>query len=119
KKHIQKQVMTDVNHENWIGESPKTIEIKEKVAKVAKTEAIVLILGESGVGKEVVANNIHKLSYRHHKPYIQINCGAIPKDLMEAELFGYEKGAFTGAHSSKEGLLEAANHGTILLDEIG
>lgn len=116
---LKTRVKSDGNDINWVGDSPITIQIKEKVSKVAKTEAIVLLLGESGVGKEVVANHIHYLSHRKNKPYIQINCGAIPKDLIEAELFGYEKGAFTGAQSSKKGLLEAANGGTVLLDEIG
>lgn len=105
--------------ENWVGTSYKTYKLKEEVVKVAKTEAIILILGESGVGKEVVATNIHKLSHRKNKSYIQINCGAIPKELIEAELFGYEKGAFTGAHTEKIGLFESADGGTILLDEIG
>jgi transcriptional regulator with PAS, ATPase and Fis domain len=108
-----------IQTENWIGESYYTYQLKEKVSKVANTEAIVLIQGDSGVGKEVVAKNIHKLSQRKDKPYIQINCGAIPEGLIEAELFGYEKGAFTGANSDKEGLFEAANGGTVLLDEIG
>jgi transcriptional regulator with PAS, ATPase and Fis domain len=110
---------TRIQTDNWIGESYDTYQLKEKVAKIAASEAIVLIQGASGVGKEVVAKNIHKLSQRSTKPYIQINCGAIPEDLIEAELFGYEKGAFTGAISSKEGLFEAANGGTVLLDEIG
>ncbi|WP_042346947.1 sigma-54 interaction domain-containing protein [Bacillus massiliigorillae] len=105
--------------DNWIGNSYKTKILKEKVTKVAKTEAIVLIVGESGVGKEVISKNIHKISDRKNAPYIQINCGAIPESLIEAELFGYEKGAFTGASSAKPGLLEVANGGTILLDEIG
>jgi len=105
--------------EDWIGVSYKTKALKEKVSKVAKTEAIILIVGESGVGKEVISKTIHKVSNRHHAPFIQINCGAIPDSLMEAELFGYEKGAFTGAVSSKPGLLEVANRGTVLLDEIG
>jgi PAS domain S-box-containing protein len=105
--------------EEWIGNSFKTKALKEKVAKVAKTEAILLILGESGVGKEVISKTIHKISNRRNQPYIQINCGAIPESLMEAELFGYEKGAFTGAVTAKPGLLEVANGGTILLDEIG
>lgn len=104
---------------SWIGESFHTHQLKERIAKIAKTEAIVLITGESGVGKEVVANHIHKLSHRKDQPYIQINCGAIPKDLIEAELFGYEQGAFTGATNSKAGLFEIANGGTVLLDEIG
>ncbi|MFD2682574.1 sigma-54 interaction domain-containing protein [Bacillus seohaeanensis] len=105
--------------EDWIGSSYKTKALKEKVAKVAKTEAILLIIGESGVGKEVISKTIHKISNRNNEPYIQINCGAIPESLMEAELFGYEKGAFTGAVTAKPGLLEVANGGTVLLDEIG
>lgn len=123
KRHENKKNKTlnnaESETENWIGESYNTQQLKEKVTKIAKTEAIVLIMGESGVGKEIVANNIHQLSERRDKPYIQINCAAIPEELMEAELFGYEKGAFTGADSSKEGLFEAANGGTVLLDEIG
>lgn len=91
----------------------------EKAWKVAQTCATVLIIGESGVGKEVIAKIIHNLSSRANQPYIQINCGAIPDSLMEAELFGYEKGSFTGAERSKAGLLEVANEGTVLLDEIG
>lgn len=105
--------------DDWIGNSYKTKALKEKVSKVAKTEAILLIAGESGVGKEVISKTIHKISDRKNGPYIQINCGAIPESLMEAELFGYEKGAFTGAVSAKPGLLEVANGGTVLLDEIG
>src|SRR5699024_2971304 len=103
---------------NWIGDSFKTTQLKEKIIRIALTEALVLIIGDSGVGKEVVANAIHQLSRRKKYPYIKINCGAIPEDLIEAELFGYEKGAFTGANRSREGLFEAANGGTILLDEI-
>ena len=88
--------------------------------RIANFEATVLILGESGVGKEVVADYIHKESLRCDKPFIIINCGAIPENLLESELFGYEKGAFTGANQSgKEGLLEAANGGTAFLDEVG
>ncbi|MFC7364148.1 MULTISPECIES: sigma-54 interaction domain-containing protein [Bhargavaea] len=105
--------------DEWIGASFETKKLKEKVAKVAKTEANILIIGESGVGKEVVSKTIHKVSDRREFPYIQINCGAIPETLMEAELFGHEKGAFTGALSAKPGLLEAADKGTVLLDEIG
>lgn len=93
--------------------------IQEVVRKIAITEACVLITGESGTGKEVIANHIHNLSTRSQHAFIQINCGAIPESLMEAELFGYEKGAFTGAETKKAGLLELADKGTILLDEIG
>jgi len=105
--------------DEWIGASFETKKLKEKVAKVAKTEANILIIGESGVGKEVVSKTIHKISDRREFPFILINCGAIPETLMEAELFGHEKGAFTGAVSAKPGLLEAADKGTVLLDEIG
>lgn len=105
--------------DEWIGASFETKKLKEKVAKVAKTEANILIIGESGVGKEVVSKTIHKVSDRREFPFIQINCGAIPETLIEAELFGHEKGAFTGALSAKPGLLEAADKGTVLLDEIG
>lgn len=105
--------------DHWIGDSFKTTQLKEKVMRIARTEALVLIVGDSGVGKEVIANAIHQLSRRKEYSYIKINCGAIPEDLIEAELFGYEKGAFTGANTSKKGLFEAANGGTVLLDEIG
>jgi PAS domain S-box-containing protein len=105
--------------EDWIGNSYKMRALKDKIRKVANTDAIVLIMGESGVGKEIVSKNIHKNSNRKDHPYIQINCAAIPEALIESELFGYEKGAFTGAMVTKPGLLEAANGGTILLDEIG
>lgn len=88
--------------------------------KVANYQATVLILGESGVGKEEVAKYIHNKSIRKDKPFIVLNCGAIPANLLESELFGYEKGAFTGAmQTGKEGLLENADQGTVFLDEIG
>lgn len=97
-------------------EMERVISLAQKVANVDST---VLILGETGVGKEVIANYIHSSSERSDKPFITINCGAIPKDLLESELFGYEKGAFTGAAKQKRGLLELANNGTLFLDEIG
>lgn len=102
-----------------ISMSPIMGEVKILVEKISKTDATVLILGESGTGKEVISKNIHSLSNRSDEPYIQINCGAIPENLIESELFGYEKGAFTGANASKPGLLEVANNGTVLLDEVG
>lgn len=94
-------------------------ELKEKIEKIAATDATVLIIGETGTGKELIAKTIHNLSSRNQHAYITINCGAIPENLFESELFGYEKGAFSGANSSKPGLLEIANNGTVLLDEIG
>lgn len=101
-----------------ISKSTVMDDLKLLIEKIAKTDATILLLGESGTGKEVISKNIHKLSKRSDAPYIQINCGAIPEHLMESELFGYEKGAFTGANTSKPGLLEVANNGTVLLDEI-
>jgi two-component system response regulator AtoC len=93
--------------------------IKKIIAQVAKTDITVLIQGESGVGKEVVARAIHLNSPRHNKPFIKINCAALPSELLESELFGYEKGAFTGAYQQKPGKFELAHGGTIFLDEIG
>jgi PAS domain S-box-containing protein len=105
---------------NFIGESQKIQEIKELINYVAKTEATILITGETGCGKEVVAKEIHDKSNRKSSPYIKVNCAAIPENLIESELFGYEKGAFTGAlNKDKLGMFEIANGGTILLDEIG
>ncbi len=98
---------------------PKMLEICRQVERVAPTDATVTILGETGTGKEVVARNIHALSERADKAFVAINCAAIPENLLESELFGYEKGAFTGASSRKIGRVEAANGGTLFLDEIG
>lgn len=102
-----------------VGNSESIRQIRRLVEQVADTEASVLILGESGTGKEVVARNIHALSSRANKPFIPINCGAIPGELLESELFGHEKGAFTGAITSRQGRFELANGGTLFLDEIG
>jgi len=102
-----------------IGSSSKMKEICGLVNKVAGSEASVLLTGESGTGKELFARAIHSLSPRKNKPYITINCAAIPGELLENELFGSEKGAFTGAHARKMGKFEIANSGTIFLDEIG
>ena len=93
--------------------------IRSLIRKAAPTDATILITGESGSGKEVVADCIYGMSRRKDKPFVKINCAAIPPNLLEAELFGYERGAFTGANARKIGLFEVANHGTILLDEIG
>jgi two-component system response regulator PilR (NtrC family) len=101
------------------GVSSAIIDIKKKIKDVAHTDSTVLITGESGTGKEVVARVIHKLSNRKDKEFVAINCSAIPSDLLESELFGFKKGAFTGAYNEKKGLFEIANKGTIFLDEIG
>ncbi len=101
------------------GVSPAIQEIREIIKKVAPTDTTVLILGESGVGKELVAKLIHLYSRRAEAPFIEVNCAAIPETLIESELFGYEKGAFTGAHTSKKGKFEQAHKGTLFLDEIG
>jgi sigma-54 specific flagellar transcriptional regulator A len=102
-----------------IGESASIQRINQMIDQVADTNASVLILGESGTGKEVIARNIHAQSSRSHKPFVPINCGAIPADLLESELFGHEKGAFTGAISARQGRFELAEGGVIFLDEIG
>ncbi len=102
-----------------IGDTKEIRKIKSLIPSVAKTDASILIFGESGVGKEVLAKEIYKNSLRNDKPFITVNCAAIPENLLESEMFGYEQGAFTGAVKSKEGLFELANGGTILLDEIG
>ncbi|MBL7479928.1 sigma-54 dependent transcriptional regulator [Legionella bononiensis] len=102
-----------------VGTSESISQVRKLIEQVANTEASVLILGESGTGKEVVARNIHSLSSRSNKPFIPINCGAIPGELLESELFGHEKGAFTGAITSRQGRFELANGGTLFLDEIG
>ncbi len=102
----------------FIYTSDKMQRIKEIIDQVANTDVTVLIQGESGVGKEVVARSIHLNSFRRERPFVKVNCAALPQDLLESELFGYEKGAFTGAYRQKQGRFELANGGTIFLDEI-
>ncbi|MBW3612784.1 MAG: sigma-54 dependent transcriptional regulator [Chloroflexi bacterium] len=105
--------------ERIVGSSKPMLEVFKLIGKVAPSEATVLITGESGTGKELVAKALHEQSSRKTEPFIKINCAAIPKTLMESEMFGYEKGAFTGATSSKPGRFELADGGTLFLDEIG
>jgi DNA-binding NtrC family response regulator len=100
------------------GESPKMRQIINQIAQVARTDITVLLQGESGVGKDVIARSVHALSSRKHKDLVIVNCGAIPEGIIESELFGHEKGAFTGANEAREGYFEKANGGTIFLDEI-
>ena len=102
-----------------VGESPAMRQVKKLILQVAPTDATVLILGESGTGKEVVAQAIHGVSQRASRPFVPINCGAIPGELLESELFGHEKGAFTGAITARKGRFEMAEKGTLFLDEIG
>jgi two-component system response regulator PilR (NtrC family) len=101
-----------------LGESKVMQQLKQQIVKVARSQAPVLIYGESGTGKELVAREIHRLGPRSDKPFIAVNCGAIPAELMESEFFGHKKGSFTGAISDKEGLFRAAEGGTLFLDEV-
>lgn len=105
--------------EKFFAHNPRMKKIKTTIDEVAKTDITVLIKGESGTGKELLAQAIHLDSNRKDRPFIKVNCAAIPKGLLESELFGFEKGAFTGAHLEKPGKFELANHGTILLNDIG
>jgi len=106
-------------HSGPTGQSQSIQQIQSLIAQVAGHESSVLILGESGTGKEVVARAVHHSSPRRHRPFIAVNCGAIPADLLESELFGHEKGAFTGAVATRKGRFELAEGGTLFLDEIG
>jgi Nif-specific regulatory protein len=116
---LKKELNKKYSFTNIIGNSHKMQEVFYLITQVAKSNANVLLLGESGTGKELVANAIHYNSLRHAKPLVKVNCAALPANLVEAELFGYEMGAFTGANREKAGKFELANGGTIFLDEIG
>ncbi|MBZ4644476.1 MAG: two-component system, NtrC family, response regulator AtoC [Deferribacteraceae bacterium] len=107
------------NKDEIIANSPNFVQVLKDLAKIAKSDMPVLILGESGTGKEVIANLIHKYSNRKNNEFFAVNCNAIPASLLESELFGYEKGSFTGADKDKKGYFELANNGTLFLDEIG
>ena len=116
---LRKQLKAKYKFDNIISDNEKMQAIFTQVEKVADTDSTVLIYGESGTGKELIARALHYNSYRQDKPLVPINCGAIPEDLLESELFGHEKGAFTGATAQRMGRFELANGGTIFLDEIG
>jgi transcriptional regulator with GAF, ATPase, and Fis domain len=103
----------------FIGSSASLKSVVRQVEVVAPTDATVMILGETGTGKELVARSLHRLSRRSNRPFVSLNCAAIPAGLLESELFGYERGAFTGAMARKIGRFEMANHGTLFLDEVG
>jgi len=104
---------------NLVGKSSKFIETLERAKMVGPTDTSVLILGESGTGKELIAHSIHKVSVRRYKPFVVVNCGTLPTNLIESDLFGHEKGSYTGAINKREGKFELADEGTIFLDEIG
>lgn len=118
-QHLEQRMESQYSFENIIGESSAIIEAKEMAKKVASSEMSVLLQGETGTGKELFAQAIHQASPRKNGPFVALNCSAFPKDLLESELFGYKKGAFTGADQSKKGLLEEADGGSLFLDEIG
>jgi two-component system NtrC family response regulator len=113
------QQLSGGTFEGMLGTNPRIQSVFDTIRKVATTNASVLILGESGTGKEMAARAIHQRSPRKGKPFVAINCSAIPESLMESELFGHEKGAFTGAHQQRKGRIETADGGTLFLDEIG
>jgi len=115
---LKKVVKRSVNPENIIGTSPKMDEVYHLIRKIADTDSTILIQGESGTGKELVARALHFNSSRQHHPFVAINCSALPENLLESELFGHKKGAFTGAVADKAGLFEEAEKGTIFLDEV-
>jgi len=117
--YLRKQLQTRFEFKNIIGGSPAMQRVFERMQRIIKTDSTVLILGDSGTGKELVARALHYNGRRKSHPFVAVNCGAIPETLLESELFGHAKGAFTGAMRDKVGKFEAANHGTIFLDEIG
>ncbi len=116
---LKEQIQKDSQFESIIAKSPQMTEIFRTIAKVADFRTTVLVLGESGVGKELVARAVHARGNRKGQPFVAINCGAIPENLLESELFGHRKGAFTDAHADRRGLFEEADGGTLFLDEIG
>ena len=119
KLYLEDEIRLDHNIGNMVGEAPAFQAVLKNVQTVAPTDATVLILGETGTGKELVARAIHELSGRSKGSFVKVNCAAIPASLLESELFGHEKGSFTGAVAQKIGRFELAHHGTLFLDEIG
>jgi Nif-specific regulatory protein len=117
--HLRQELKERYDFSNLVGTSGPMHQVYEQIAQVARTNTTVLLRGESGTGKELIAHAIHYNSPRSKKPFIKVSCAALPQDLIESELFGYEKGAFTGAYASKKGRFEAAEGGTLFLDEIG
>jgi DNA-binding NtrC family response regulator len=118
-KNLKRQLGHDRTLDSYIGISESVVKLKDLIRQVARVDSTILIRGESGTGKDLLARAIHNMSERNHGPFVSINCAAIPEALLESELFGHGKGAFTGAVSHKEGLLKVADKGTFFLDEIG
>ena len=116
---LREQIAEAIRFENLVGRSEVMQELFAMIQDVAESDSPVLITGETGTGKELVAKAIHAKSARHNGPFIPVNCGAFPEHLLESELFGHERGAFTGAHRAKKGRLDLAHHGTLFLDEVG
>src|SRR2546428_5870849 len=117
--HLREELKERYDFSNIVGTSGAMRQVHQQVAQVAGTNTTVLLRGESGTGKELIAHAIHYNSSRAKKPFIKVSCAALPHDLIESELFGYEKGAFTGAQATKKGRFELADGGTMFLDEIG
>ncbi len=117
--YLKKRLKKTEGFSNIIGKSDVIVEVLDQVRKVADSDSTVLLTGESGTGKELVARAIHQHSYRSENTFVTVNCGALPEELLESELFGHKKGSFTGAIKDKKGLLEVANEGTFFLDEVG
>ncbi|MGC2477737.1 MAG: PAS domain S-box protein [Candidatus Sulfotelmatobacter sp.] len=119
KAYLETQIQTELGFEDVIGQTPALREVLQKAQIVAPTDSTVLLLGETGTGKELIARSLHALSTRRERTFVKLNCAAVPSGLLESELFGHEKGAFTGAVTQKVGRIELADKGTLFLDEIG
>jgi len=119
KLYLEEEIRSDFNFENIVGSSPALNHVLELVETVAPSDSTVLLLGETGTGKELIARAIHDRSRRKDRTFVKLNCAAIPTGLLESELFGHEKGAFTGAITQKTGRMELADQGTLFLDEVG
>ncbi len=118
-KLFRQELLEKYQIKNVVGKSPQMLQIYKTIAKVADSKSTILIYGERGTGKELIARSIHYNSNRNHRPFIPVDCASLVETLMESELFGHVRGAFTGAHSTKKGLIEEADGGTLFLDEIG
>ena len=119
KLYLEEEIRSEMNFENIVGNSPALKHVLELVETVAPSDSTVLLLGETGTGKELIARAIHERSRRKDRTFVKLNCAAIPTGLLESELFGHEKGAFTGAITQKTGRMELADQGTLFLDEVG